>query len=360
MAMIDAMQERRSRPLGERLLRLIVTSFTVTAIVGVAAWYLWPIYDQKTSLWAAEAAFKSGNLEKADEILQVYTHVHRHDSYGHFLYGQVLHRRNHYREANDELSRALDLGMPREQVRREFGLLWATYDFEKARGALREELEAHPDDIEVVQAMALGSAKARLWEESEGYFNHWVEKRTDDIEPLLERATMLMDAGDFRKAMADFREILKRKPDNFRARLYLAHCLLGDARLREAEDQLLICRQLRSDSPEPLVDLAVCAMERLDYTKANTLLTQALQLDPGSHVALTDLGNLQLIQKRYDLAVSTFRDVVRLYPMDKQAHLKLAQSRRFLGGNADEVRIHEEIYRRLDAEEEQRSRPRRH
>jgi tetratricopeptide (TPR) repeat protein len=350
--MLELSQTQETRKLGSSVLRILLTSVTVAALAGAAAWYLWPSYE----LWAARRAFQQGNLEKADDILRSYTRVYRSDGSAHLLYGEVLHRLEHYRDADIELGRALEAGVPKEKVRRAFGLLWATYMFDKARGALREELQAQPDDIEVLKALALGSAQAHLWEESEGYFNRWVEMEHDSSEAILERGQMYMDSADFAKAIADFRTILQRTPHNFRARLNLAHCVLADARPKEAEAELVVCRQLRPDSPEPLVDLAACALEKLDYEKANTLLTQALQLDMGNHQALNDLGNLQMIRKRYDLALATFRDAVRRYPRDKQAHLKLSQVLRFLN-KPDEASIHEEIYRRLDAEEEQRTRP---
>jgi tetratricopeptide (TPR) repeat protein len=354
-SMLELSQTRPQKKLSNSLLRIAATSLTITALVGAAAWYLWPIYDQKTRLWGAENAFQSGNLEKADELLLVYTRVYRNDSAGHLLYGRVLHGLGKYMEADGELGRALDTGMPKEKVRRAFGLLWSTYDFDKARAALREELLANPNDGEVLQALAFGTAESAQWEESEGYFRRWIEMEPDNVEPLLERGRVYMEAEDFRKASADFREVLKRKPDNFRARVSLGHCLLGDARPREAEAELLICKDLRPDSAEPLIDLAACALERLDYEKANTLLTKALQLDTGSREALSDLGNLQLLRKRYDLAASTFREVLRKHPTDKQAHLKLAQALRFMG-NQDEAGMHEEIYGKLDAEEEHRTR----
>jgi len=146
-------------------------------------------------------------------------------------------------------------------------------------------------------------------------------------------------------------------PNHFRARLLLAHSLLSDARMADAEAELLICQGLRPDRVEPLVGLATCAVERGDREQARARLERALALDPSSTLALQEQGNLYLRDQRYDLAGPVFQRVVRLDPRDKQAHLKLAQVLR-QQGDPEGARKHEEAYRELDQEESQQSKGR--
>src|SRR5207248_7018444 len=126
-----------------------------------------------------------------------------------------------------------------------------------------------------------------------------------------------LEAREFGKAADDFRAVVRRAPEHFQARLLLAHCLLSDARMAEAEPELLVCRQLRPEAVEPLVGLASCAVERGDLNQAQALLRKALALDPGSTLALNEQGELHLLRQRYDLAVTVFEDVVRRDPWDK-------------------------------------------
>src|SRR5205809_5572796 len=101
--MLEVSQTKPAKKLSGSLLRIVVASLTVSALVAAAAWYLWPIYDQKMSYRSALSAFKAGNLEKANELLGVYTRVYRNDCNGHLLYARVLHGLGHYRDADGEL-----------------------------------------------------------------------------------------------------------------------------------------------------------------------------------------------------------------------------------------------------------------
>ena len=162
-----------------------------------------------------------------------------------------------------------------------------------------------------------------------------------------------MDTRQFLDAINDFRDVLKESPESFRARLGLALSLLSEARVSEAEPELRICQQMRPDSPEPIIGLAECAMERGDFLKARTLLGQALELDPVSIPAMQDLGNLNLLQKNYEAAVFNFSQILRLAPNDMQANLKIAQALNYLG-RKEEARPYEERYKLLDRESMER------
>jgi tetratricopeptide (TPR) repeat protein len=75
-------------------------------------------------------------------------------------------------------------------------------------------------------------------------------------------------------------------------------------------------------------------------------------LDPRSLPALLEQGDLCLRRQRYEEAIPFFEEVVKIYPRDKQGHLKLAQALRFTG-NLERAKRHELLYQELDREEEQ-------
>jgi tetratricopeptide (TPR) repeat protein len=335
------------------LLKLLIPIVVVPLAVATLWWNYWPEYHRRSLLVQSEKAFATGNLAKADELLNQLTREDRDNRQAHFLYAQVLRRLNRYGEADTHLGRAAQLGLSKEEGLREYGLLWAGYQFDLAKGALERCLKENPHDVEVLQALIKGCEAENRMAEAERYYSLWLEAEPGRAEALVDRARLRMAEGNFLAAEVDLRAVLQKTPGHYRARLLLGHCLLGDARIAEAEPELLACKQMRPDSAEPLIGLAGCATEKNDYEKAHTLLAQALSLDPGSYLALNDMGNLHLLRKRYDLALNIFKEMLRLYPNDKQVHLKLGQIYRKTG-KEEEAKIHERRYQELDAAEVRR------
>src|SRR5262249_31577583 len=154
-----------------------------------------------------------------------------------------------------------------------------------------------------LKALAEGYARNRRWVEAEEYFARWLALQPDNLEVLLDRGEMYVSTERYSLAEADFRRILELSPTHYRATLLLSHCLLADAHLAQAEPELQACGQMRPESPDPLIGLAACAMEREDFEKAHTLLSQALALDRGSVRAMNEIGTIQMYRRRYDLAI---------------------------------------------------------
>ena len=93
-------------------------------------------------------------------------------------------------------------------------------------------------------------------------------------------AQLRKDAEMFTEAADDCRFILRQDPKDYHARFLLAHCLLSDAHMAEAESELLVCQKIRPADSRPVLGLAHCAVDRGDLERAQTLLSQALQLNP--------------------------------------------------------------------------------
>jgi tetratricopeptide (TPR) repeat protein len=323
----------------------------LVAVVALAGWQYWPAYQ----LWVARRALAANNLLKAEELLAKLTREDpRHETL--FLYAHVLRRLKRNHEALAALDRAVERGLPKTaETRREYGLIASRTDFPSAEKVLRQVLEEQPDDTEALQALAEGYAAGHHWSGAEWAYTRWLALEPERIDLLVERARVRKEAEQFEEAAADLREVLQRAPEHFQARLLLAHCLLSNAAIAEAEPQLLVCQQLRPDRPEPLVGLAICATENGDLDRAHKFLSQARALDPTSMLVLHEQGDLYLLRQRHEQAALLFEQAVTLDPKDKQAHLKLAQALR-LSGNVERARQHERRYEELDAQEVRRSR----
>jgi Tfp pilus assembly protein PilF len=137
--------------------------------------------------------------------------------------------------------------------------------------------------------------------------------------------------------------------------LYLAHSLLSEARLAEAEVELKTCRKLRPDRVEPLIGLVNCAVEQNDLKAAEEWLKPAVALDRASPLVLHEVVNLHLRRGRFDLAREVLETMLKTVPNDKQVHLKLAQIFRREGNQARAAQ-HQQRYQELDQLEDQQAR----
>jgi tetratricopeptide (TPR) repeat protein len=332
---------------------LVLALLGVPSTVVVGWWFHGPAHRERSLRAAADQALAADNPAGAEESLRELIRLEPKSKETRLRHATALRRLGRKNDAVDALARAMQLGLTKEEGLREFGLLFAEDDFPSAEGALNEVLKKDPGDAEVLEALTKGYAKQQRWREAEQACTRWLAVRPERTDVLLERATLRKENDQFADAVADCRELLRRQPEHYFARLLLAHCLMSEADLEAAEPELRRCRELRPDRPEPLIGLAACAVGREDYDGAQALVARALQLDPHSLPALLEQGDLYLRRQRYAEAVPLFEEVVRLYPRQKQGHLKLAQALRYTG-KLEQAKRHELVYQELDREEEQR------
>jgi tetratricopeptide (TPR) repeat protein len=207
--------------------------------------------------------------------------------------------------------------------------------------------------------LARGYASIQDWPQAETYFSRLIEGQPENVEWYWQRGQirqeLASDTGAHNLAAADFREVLRRNPDHWEARLKLVQCLLSNAQMEEAKAELLRCRQLDPKRVEPLLGLASCALEEQNWKHANDLLSQALELQWNSSIALSMKGDLHLFRQQYAEAISYYQKVLVVEPANKAAHLKLAQAYR-LSGRLEDAKIQEEAYQRLQRQSEKEER----
>lgn len=322
----------------------------VPAGVAVAWWNFWPYLQ----LRQAEAAAAAGDAARAEAILQPLTRQNPHWLRAHFRRAQVLRQLGRPVEAQAALYQAMQLGLSEADGRREFALCEALKAFTpNAEANLQDVLKERPDDWEILKALAEGYADTERWQEADEFFTHWLDRQPDRADAWMargraRRAALGVSHGRAGAAADDFREVLRRQPDNFEARLLLSHCLLSDARVAEAKEELLRLQQERPERFEPWLGLATCAVEARDWDGAESLLRQALEREPRSALALTLQGDVNLRRERLDQAVACFEQALALEPRNKGARLKLAQALRQLG-KTDQAKEQERIYQELTA-----------
>jgi tetratricopeptide (TPR) repeat protein len=292
-------------------------------------------------------------LARAEEILQ---HLHRRDRANpkvSFLLAQVLRRQQRPDEAVEILRQARQLGHSENEWARELVLNEAAKRFHpQIADALKKLLDDDPNDEEVLQALVKGAISEKNWTQAEEYLSRLIERQPDNVQARFERGQVRQNRSEddetqnHDQAAADFQEVLRGVPDHFDARLGLAQCLLGDARIAAAKREFQMCKQMAPQRIEPLIGLASCALEEQDIEQARILLDQAVNREPNSLIALVMLGDLCLQRQRYREAITYFHRVLLLDPRHEATHLKLAQAYRSTG-NLPEAKNEEEAFQRL-------------
>jgi tetratricopeptide (TPR) repeat protein len=326
---------------------ILVAGITALAL---GSYVLRERFQRGPSLAQVEAALADNNLAHAEELLRQVLKDDVENLQAQVLRAQVLRRLGRVEESQHALGQALDRGMAEEAARREYVLLEAARNFPRAESWLRQLARDQPADIEVAKALAEGYLNTHRWPEAERACTRWLELQPESVDIRFARGQARQENRHFELAADDFRAVLRQMPDHFSARLLLAHCLLSDARISEAEPELRVCRRLAPQRPEPLIGLAACAIEREDWDEAQALLSDALTFDPKSSAGLHEQGNLYLLRQRFDRAIPIFERVLKLNPRDAQAHLKLAQAMR-KEGDTEGARQHARRYEELAREQ---------
>lgn len=339
--------------------KTLLAGIALAACLGCVGWfYVWPEYLLKQ----AERAVANNDLVRAEAVLQ---RLNRHDpenGRARFLLAQVLRRRQRPDKAYEALKQARRLGYAEIECQRELALNEAALEFRpQAADALIKLLNDKPDDEEILQALADGYIKLQNWTAADRYLTRLLEQHPESVEPWVQRGQVRYAAKAIERdqnndvAAADFREVIRRVPDHFKAHMGLAECLLNDAQLASAKRELLICRQLNPAHTEPLIGLAICAMEEQHLEQAQALLDQAMNLQPNSLMALSMQGDLCLRRKEYTDAIRFYQKVLSVDPSNKAIHLKLAQAYRH-SGRLEDAKNEEALFQQLRQSEEKQKR----
>jgi tetratricopeptide (TPR) repeat protein len=118
--------------------------------------------------------------------------------------------------------------------------------------------------------------------------------------------------------------------------------------------------RLRPDSPQANYYLALSLMKRRSEAVQNgqrieSLLREAVQLDPKFDGAYFQLGVLFAERKDYQSAIDAFRTAIRINPEMGEAHYRLAQIYRQMGQTekaAEETRVYSELEKKKAAQVE--------
>jgi predicted Zn-dependent protease len=151
----EASSARRSK------LRLLILGLGIRAATEEIVRRSAPGVGRAIRLRQAERAMAQGRLDDAEGRLALLISEDPRWVQPRLRLVEVARRLGRITEAEEVLQRAVELGLPVEEGRREFALLRAGRDFPLAEKSLRRVLDEHPDDEEVRRTLAEGRSEVR-------------------------------------------------------------------------------------------------------------------------------------------------------------------------------------------------------
>ena len=161
------------------------------------------------------------------------------------------------------------------------------------------------------------------------------EDDPDRAEAHLSQGVALSAAGDFPRAIAEFREALRLRPNLVQARsgLGLALYLMGD--VDSAIEEYRATLRLQPDLAQAHVNLATALMVKHEWTAARAELQAALYLQPDAVQAHYNLAVVRYTLGDIAGAVEAYRAALRLKPDYADVHYNLGLMLKLTNQEAD-------------------------
>jgi tetratricopeptide (TPR) repeat protein len=191
--------------------------------------------------------------------------------------------------------------------------------FTEAEPALKAAYAKHPDDVEVVEALARGYSETENAAEAEIYLTRWVELKPLDPNVLRLRYQFYRKIKAAEKAYADGKRLLEIEhtdsPVRRQAIAQVRRSLVGQAfSLGHFEDAENLCQACLRETPADAdlrATLAEIRRVRGDAAGAAAILDQLLKENPANPRAMFARGNLYLDTGEPEKAVPLLREVLK-------------------------------------------------
>lgn len=157
-------------------------------------------------------------------------------------------------------------------------------------------------------------------------FNDLLNQRKTLGQYSLSRGMTLLQKGNYREAIQDFKRTLATNPDTVEAHKFMAMAYLKLDKKQEAIEAYKQVTKLVPNSAGAYVDLGNAYLEANRHGEAEKQYRRAMQLDPLNVVAPYTLGNLYLMQERLSEAEDIFSKVIKQAPQDGNARYALGRT----------------------------------
>ncbi len=148
---------------------------------------------------------------------------------------------------------------------------------------------------------------------------------------LLRRGLDSMSKQMFEAAARDFREVVRREPDNVAASNNLAVALKKGGQLEEAIEEYKKAIALHPSRAELYNNLASTYLSQGDFEKAMKALYQAIHLKPDYPNARYNLAHVLYLTDNYEGAIEQYQEALNLEPNSSIVHRDLGDALRAHG-----------------------------
>lgn len=194
-----------------------------------------------------------------------------------------------YDDAVAVLRDTLRVSGPSARIYTELGLIYlAQKRNDMVQLVLAKARELDEKDPAVFNALALLSLRMGKAQEAFARFDYATDLDPEYIDARFNKASVLLDAGDYARARGELETIVAKKPDDFSAQVALGVAMRGMKEHKDAQKvwDKVVKRASRRDPSraDAIFNLAILKSDFLeDVPGAKLLLEQYLQDAPGNH-----------------------------------------------------------------------------
>jgi tetratricopeptide (TPR) repeat protein len=306
----------------------------ILVAVGVAAGIYWRS-GQTLSRRLAEVRAHLGTREARTALASLVVD-HPGSAEAAFWQARQLRLDGSHEPALAALKRAVELGWPQDQIDRERLLLQANADFLRTEPALEQLLDRHPEDRDVLLALALGWTRQRNLHRAELLVDAVLQRDQSDGAALAIRGKILLRKGRAQEARPLLEQAVSQGQGQYYyqdARILLADCLLELGRFADA---LLLFRACQADDPDDanvLFGIGRCHWYLNEWDEAARAFEAVLRLRPDDVDALSQLAYIHEERSDWRPALELLERAARLDPKWADVHFRMAKILRVLGEN---------------------------
>ncbi len=245
---------------------------------------------------------------------------------------------NNYSEADAALREILNAS-PNDLDAKALRIIWMAkqHKLAPAQEELDKLLKQHPNNASLHYAQGLVYLKRRtssdvtyirdsknLLDEAIKEFVKAVNLNSNYYQAYNEMGVATLQLGNNADAKELFETALKINPQFATAYDNLGNIALINGDLAAAEDNFMKSLKYNSHNPTTMYHLGQVAVRQKDYNKALTWLNHSLHINPNSAPALTLQGECYLVQGNQAAAINSFKKAVTVKPENSRAYINLA------------------------------------
>jgi tetratricopeptide (TPR) repeat protein len=323
-------------------------------VLGLGVWAVaWNVLAE-SHLRRAEKALQKQRYPQALEEYRRALRYHPQSARLHLLAGRTARRAGDFQAAREHLRQCRELqdGVSEEQQLEEYLLRAQTGEVDEVHRYLvpylLQEGQLTPLVLEALVRGYMGKYRMQLaWQ----CLHRWLELEPDNVEALFRRATWYAQQQSIPLAVDDFHRVLDLDPERLEARLAVAELLHADKNF--AEEIEVQYREVLRRSPQDataLLGLAQCCVEAGRSEEARGLLDALPEDKRATATELWLRGMLEMHDGRLDNAEGLLRQAMTREPRILDACYNLMLCLRRLGRDED-ARAMSERFQQIERDE---------